>query len=192
MIAIHMENRTKSNDGETVETIVRTIIFVNQLSIYGAVAEICEECESLHDRSGQPDMVMGQSIVLSEIKTEVPLDCDDPTNQKILVHQCEERIEKLSHQDKLSKFCMDAGFLSVVAYAKYFLTTDTGDLTQFNTVTCREYTLPREEAVSQPKGWIQGNTKLVPFCTVNMELRSELCLLSREHSLFGQDFSWIK
>ena len=31
---------------------------------------MCEECESLHDRSGLPDMVMGQSIVLSEIKTE--------------------------------------------------------------------------------------------------------------------------
>ena len=28
--------------------------------------------------------------------------------------QCEKRIEKLSQQDKLSKFCMDAGFLSVV------------------------------------------------------------------------------
>ena len=74
---------------------------------------------------------MGQSIVLSEIKTEVPLDCDDPTNQYHLLHQCEERIEKLSHQNKLRKFCMDAEFLSVVAYAKYFLTTDTGYFTQF-------------------------------------------------------------
>ena len=32
---------------------------------------MCEECESLQDGSGQPDMVMGQSIVLNEIKTEV-------------------------------------------------------------------------------------------------------------------------
>ena len=29
------------------------------------------------------------------------------------LQQYEERIEKLSQQDKLSKFCMDAGFLSV-------------------------------------------------------------------------------
>ena len=42
---------------------------------------MCEECESLHDRSGQPDVVMGQSIVLSEIKTEVPLENDDPAYQ---------------------------------------------------------------------------------------------------------------
>ena len=38
---------------------------------------MCEECESLHDRSGKPDIVMGQSIVLSEIKTEVPVENND-------------------------------------------------------------------------------------------------------------------
>ena len=47
---------------ETIETIFRIIVFANQLSLYGAVANMCEECESLHDRSGQPDVVMGQSI----------------------------------------------------------------------------------------------------------------------------------
>ena len=102
---------------------------------------------------------MGQSIVLSAIKTDVPLDSDDPANQKFLLQQFGERIEKLSQQDKLSKFCMDAGFLSVVEDGQYFMTKDTGDLTQFNTVACREYTLLRGEAASQPKGWIQGNTQ---------------------------------
>ena len=42
------------------------------------------------------------------------------------------------------------------------MTKDTGDMTQFNTMACREYTLPREESTSQPKGWIQGNTKIGP------------------------------
>ena len=58
---------------------------------------------------------MGQScssLVLSVIKTEVPFDCDDPVN--LLLQQYEERIERLSQQDKLSKFCMDAGFLYIV------------------------------------------------------------------------------
>ena len=61
-----------------------------------------------------------------------------------------ERMEKFSQQDKLSKFCMDAGLLNVVEIGQYFMTKDTGDLTQFNTAACREYTLPREEAASQP------------------------------------------
>ena len=84
----------------------------------------------------------------------------------MLLRQNEERIEKLSQQNKLSKFCMDAGFLSVVENGQYFMTKDTGVLTQFNTLACREYTLPREEAASQPRGWIQGNTKIGPVLEV--------------------------
>ena len=149
-------------DLETVETIFRIIVSASQLSLYRAVAEICEEYESLHERTVRPDVVMGQSIVLSAIKTEVPLDSDDPANQDLLLQQYGERIERLSQQDKLSKFCMDAGFLSVVENGQDFMTKDTGDLTQFNTVACRDYTFPREEPASQPKGWIQGNTKIGP------------------------------
>ena len=95
---------------ETIETMFCSIVSANQLSLYGAVAAMCEEYESLHDRSGRPDMVLGQSIVLNAIKTEVSLDCDDPTNQNLLLRQYGERIEKLSQKDKLSKFCMDVGF----------------------------------------------------------------------------------
>ena len=96
---------------------------------------------------------MGQSsssLMLSVIKTEVPLDCDDPAYQNFLLQQYGERIEKLSQQDKLSKFCMDAGFLSVVENGQYSMTNDTGDLTPFNTVASREYTLPRDDETSQP------------------------------------------
>ena len=153
-------------DLETIETIFRTTVSANQLSLHGAFAEICEEYESLHERTGRP-VVMGQSIVLSAIKTEVPLDSDDPANQKFLFQQYEERIEKLSQQDKLSKFCMDAGFLNVVEIGQYSMTKDTGDLTQFHAVACGEYTLPREEeATPQPKGWIQGNTQIGPVLEV--------------------------
>ena len=66
---------------------------------------------------------MGQSsssLVLSVINTEVPLDCDDPSNQDLLLQQYGERMEKLSQKDKLSNFSMDAGFLNVVAIRQYF------------------------------------------------------------------------
>ena len=67
-------------DYPTIETMFRIFVSANQLSLYGAVAEICEEYESLHERTGRP-VVMGQSsssLVLSVIKTEVSLDNDDP------------------------------------------------------------------------------------------------------------------
>ena len=82
-------------DQETIETIFRIIVSANQLSLYGAVAEICEEYESLHDISGRPD-VMEQSIVLSAIKTEVSLESDDPAYENFPLQQYGERIEKLS------------------------------------------------------------------------------------------------
>ena len=41
-------------DEGTIETVFRTIISLNQLSIYGAVADSCEECKSCHVRTGRP------------------------------------------------------------------------------------------------------------------------------------------
>ena len=92
-------------DQDTITTVFRTIISANQLSLYGAVAEMCEKYESFHDRTGGP-VVRGQSsssFVPSVIKTIVPLN---------MLQRFRERIEKLSQQD--SKFCTDAGFLNVV------------------------------------------------------------------------------
>ena len=63
------------------------------------------------------------------------------------------------------RFCVDAGFLSVVEIGQYFMTKDIGDLTQFHAVACREYT-PRDDETSQPRGWIQGNTKIGPVVEV--------------------------
>ena len=154
-------------DLETITTVFRTITSVNQLSLYGAVADMCEECESYH--AGRP-VVGGQlnsSFVPSVIKTEVPLDCDDCARKDLLLQQHGERIEKLSQQDRLSKFCMDAGFLNVIEIGQYFMTKDTAEFSQFtDAVACREYTLPRDEGASEPKGWIRGNTKIGPVLEV--------------------------
>ena len=103
-------------DLETIETIFRIIVSANQLSLYGAVAGMCEEYETLRDSWEQP-VVRGESsssLVLSVIKTETPLDCDGLANKTLLLQQYGERIEKLSQQDNLSKICTDAGFLNVV------------------------------------------------------------------------------
>ena len=145
-----------------IETIFRIIISVNQLSLYGAVAEMCEEYETFHDRTGQP-VVGGQSsssLVLSVIKTEVRIMMTLLT--KIFCCNSMEN-ELKSYHKKLSKFCMDAGFLNVVEIGQYFMTKDTAEFSQFRAVACREYTLPRDEEASQPKG---GNTKIGPVLEI--------------------------
>ena len=139
-------------DEYTIETIFRIIISVNQLSIYGAVAAICEEFENHQDGSGEPEILMGQSIVLGEIKADIPLQNENPLNHQILWQQYIERIESLSPESKVSRFCKEAGFMRVVEVGQYFVTKDTGDFRQFRSVACREYTFPRDDPASQPKG----------------------------------------
>ena len=90
-------------DLETVETFFPHNCLCKPSSVFcGAVAEICEEYVSLHERTGRP-VVMGQSsssIVLSAIKTEVPLECDDPVNLDLLLQQYGERIERTILHDE--------------------------------------------------------------------------------------------
>ena len=153
-------------DYPTIETVFRIILSVNQLSVYGAVAAICEEFESHQDKSGEPDVLMGQSIVLSEIKAEIPLQNENSLNHQILWQQYEERIESLSPESNVSRFCMEAGFIRVVEVGQYFMTKDTGDFRQFRSVACREFSLPRDDPASQLKGWIQGNMRIGPVLEV--------------------------
>ena len=103
------------------------------------MANICEEFENHQDRSGEPDVLMGQSIVLGEIKAEIPLQNENPSHHQILWQQYMERIESLSPESKVSRFCMEAGLVRVVEVGQYFMTKDTGEFQQ--TVACREYTL---------------------------------------------------
>ena len=97
--------------------------------------------------------------------------------QENLLQKHKERVEKLPQPDRLIKICTDAGFLKTVEVGQYFMTRHTDEFLQFaELVTCREYTLPRDEKSTDPKGWIQGHSKIGPvlevttsYLQVNME-----------------------
>ena len=100
-----------------------------------------------------------QLFVPSVMKTHIALTYD-PAQEEDLLLRYQERIEKLSQQDSVIKFCTDAGFLTTVEVGQYFMTKDTEEFSQFTeSVACREYTLPRDEKSTDPKGWNRGNTK---------------------------------
>ena len=111
-------------------------------------------------------ILVGQSIVLGEVKAESPVHDEDPRNDQIIWQQYIRQIESLSPENRLSKICKEAGFMRVVEVGQYFVTKDTGDFRQFQSVACREYTLPRDDQASQPKGWIQGNMRIGPVLEV--------------------------
>ena len=154
-------------DSDTIDTIYRIILSVNQLSVYGAVAAVCEEFEGHEDRSGEPEILMGQSIVLGEVKAEeAPFHNENPMNDQIIWQRYIQQVESLSPENKVSKFCKEAGFMRVVEVGQYFVTKNTGSLKQFRSVACRENTLPRDDPASQAKGWIQGNMRIGPVLEV--------------------------
>ena len=83
---------------------------------------------------------MGQPIVLEEIKAEVPAHDEEPREVQIVLLQYFQHVESFSPENRLSKFCKEAGFMCVVEVGQYFVTRDAGEFQQ--TVACREYTLP--------------------------------------------------
>ena len=121
---------------------------------------ICVEFENHQDGSGEPEILMGLSIVLGEIKVEILLQNENPLNHQILWQQYIERIESFSPESKVSRFCMEPRFMRIVEVGQYFMTKDTSDFRQFRSVACREYTLLRDDPASQPKGWIQRNMRI--------------------------------
>ena len=183
-------------DQDTIDTIYRIILSVNQLSVYGAVAAVCEEFEDHQKRTGEPVILMGQSIVLGEVKAETPLHNANHMNDQLIWQQYIQQVESLSPENKVSKFCEEAGFMRVVEVGQYFVTKDTGDFRQFRLVSCREYTLLRDDPASHPKGWIQGNMRIGPVLEVTtsfqhfkygIEIRIES--VNQDNSILGSEFS---
>ena len=74
-------------------------------------------------------------------KQKTPLQNENPMNDQIIWQQYIQQVESLSPENKVSKFCKEAGFMRVVEVGQYFVTKNTGSLKQFRSVACREYTL---------------------------------------------------
>ena len=110
------------------------------------------------DSTVQPVILVGQSIVLGEIKAEVPAHDEEPRDDQIILQQYVQQVESLSPENRVSKFCKEAGFMRVVEVGQYFVTRNASEFQ--HTIACREYTLPRDDKASQPNGWIRGNTRI--------------------------------
>ena len=114
-------------DGDTIETVFRTIISANQLSLYGAVAEMCEEYSSCRTRTGRLVVVEQSDPLLAPADSLImtPTPSIEILAQENLLHKHEERVEKLPQADQLIKICTDAGFLKKVEVGQYFMTKHT-------------------------------------------------------------------
>ena len=161
-------------DGETVETVFRTIISVNRLSIHGAVSDLCEECNTCHDRTGRL-VVAGQSsplFVPSVMMTHIPL-TDDPAQEEDLLQRYQERIEKLSqHTEWLNFVLMQDSWPQLKSDSTSWQKTlkNSHNLqSQWLVVStlCQEM-----KTYLNQKGWIRGNTKIGRVLEITNLLRT--------------------
>ena len=100
-------------DGDTTETVFRSIISVNQLSIYGAVSDVCEKYSICQTSTGRP-VLAEQSDPLfapANLLTMTPGPSIEIPAQENLLQKYKEPVERLSQPDQLIKVCTDAGFL---------------------------------------------------------------------------------
>ena len=146
-------------------------------------------------------ILMGQSIILGEVKAEALLQNENPMNDQIIWQQYIQQVESLSPENKVSKFCKEAGFMRVVEVGQYFVTKDTGDFRQFHSVACREYTLPRDNPASQAIGWIQADMRIGPVLEVTtsfqhfkygIEIRIESVNQDNAHSWVRISYGTVK
>ena len=149
---------------------------------------MCEECNTCHDRTVRL-VVARQSnplFVPSVMKTPTP-STDDPAQEELL-QKYQERVEKLSQQNRVIKFCIDAGFLTAVDVGQYFMTKDTEEFSPFTesqwlvaSTLCQE----KKNHLTRKVGF-EGTPKLGPYWNsqpatykVNMEWKLELNLWTK-------------
>ena len=128
---------------------------VNQLSLYGQSQKCVKNAKTCHIRTGRLVLV-GQSdplFVPTSLLVQTPTPSTEDTAQEDLLQKYQERLDRLSQQNRVIKICIDAGFFTSVHVGQYFMTKDTDEFLQFaGPVTCREHTLPRDEKSTDPKG----------------------------------------
>ena len=183
--------------GERLKMFFRSIVSVNELSIYGAVSDLCEDYKACQERT-ERTVLAGQSDPLFEpasllTKTRTP-STNDPAKEDLL-QKYKERVEKFPQPDRLIKICTDAGFLTTVEIGQYFMTKDTAEFSQFTeSVACRECILPRDEKSSDPKGWIRGINQIGPVLEVTTSylqgkygVETRIESVNKDHS-----HSWVR
>ena len=111
-------------DEATIEEVLRTIISVIQLRIYGAVADLYVK-HWLIQRKPHAVMESSESMVaptdVLDIQRQLPTGVQA---QYELLFNHEDRVQNLSDEQQLIKMCTDAGFVKTCVPGQYFMTKD--------------------------------------------------------------------
>ena len=121
-------------DDKTVEVVLRTITSVNQLSIYGAVADMCDELACrISDCSESREKFVAQRqsrnySYSSRIDDHEQITRTDENVQGNLLQDYEQKFASRPYRLQLTKLCSNVGITKTVARGQYFTTLDDAEL----------------------------------------------------------------
>ena len=87
---------------------------------------------------GNPLYWWVSQLFLEKSKPKYLLIDEEPREAQIVLQQYFQHVESLSPENRLSKFCKEAGFMRVVEVGQYFVTRNASEFQ--HTIACREYT----------------------------------------------------
>ena len=184
-----------NGSSEHVELLLRMAISANQLSVYGAVADLCRELSKDTTASGK----LQAHDPLETMKMPIDPPTADPRTDELrrgnLLQEYEQKFEQLSDNQKLSKLCSN-GSLKTIERGQYFITLDTTQGPSGMVHLCREYMLPRNDPRTRARGWIRGNTKIGPVLNIHVcHHEDRYCTeiqvsASRQNHLLSSNCEW--
>ena len=127
---------------------------MNLLSIYGAVAELCDELTK--DLSVTEKPAANENLESMVVQTEFP-NADSHTNVELqgnLLQKYEHKFAQLPEDQKMFKLCFNAGLSKIVGKGQFFITLSEEEGLDEMKNSCREYTFPRSEETSRVVVWI--------------------------------------
>ena len=168
------------------------VISVNQLSLCGAVADVIAESPVGQRAPGKP--VASGQLDKQRILAQLPLAelQANEERQENLLQEYEQRFEKLSEDQKLSRLCSEAGLRLVeVGQSFHALPSPRGE---GNQSLCRKYTMPRDQEGTRIKGCIQSNVRFGSVSDINVcNNNGRYSIEVQVQSLFqDQTVSWIR
>ena len=182
-------------DADTIETVFRTIISVSQLSIYGAVSDLCDEYIACQARTGKTRVgrTIWPIVRASKIIDDNTFTFDWSSCTRKFIAKVQGTSGKAPTTRSTGKSLCRCRIPENSWSRKILHDKNTDEFLQFaEPVTCRKYT---------PKGWIRGNTKIGPVLEVKtsylqgkygVEIRIDWICEQRPFSLVGQNFSWLE
>ena len=152
---IHFNGSTQN-----IELLLQMVIPVNQLSLHGAAADMIAELPVDQKAPGKPaasGQLDKQEIITQRLLAELQANEERQGN---LLQEYEERFERSSEDQKLSRLCSEAG-LRIVEVGQFFCTFPS-PRGQANQSLCRENTLPRDRKRTKVNEWTQNNVRFGP------------------------------